>query len=118
MNANAYSEDQMIQAGTADFFAEHLDWRSVYAFDREDLGADSLLGRSHRGEVVLLRGLRQALKKLNPKAARGHVEGLASRAQVETAILDHLYEELPETFDENEVRPLSARVLGLLNVGG
>jgi len=24
MNANAYSEDQMIQAGTADFFAEHL----------------------------------------------------------------------------------------------
>jgi hypothetical protein len=36
MNANAYSEDQMIQAGTADFFAEHLGWRSVYAFDCED----------------------------------------------------------------------------------
>ncbi|HEX8980607.1 MAG TPA: hypothetical protein VF811_12920 [Parasulfuritortus sp.] len=38
----------------------------------------------------------------------------ASRAQVETAILDHLYEQLPEIFDENEVRLLSARVLGLL----
>ena len=67
MNANAYSEDQMIQAGTADFFAEHLGWRSVYAFDRKDFGADSLLGRSHRGEVVLLRGLRQALKKPTPR---------------------------------------------------
>ncbi|HNO59000.1 MAG: hypothetical protein J5X22_01495 [Candidatus Accumulibacter sp.] len=42
-------------------------------------------------------------------------ERAASRAQVETAILDHLYEELPEkAFDENEVRLLSARVLGLL----
>jgi hypothetical protein len=34
MNANAYSEDQMIQVGTAHLFAEHLDWRSEYAFDR------------------------------------------------------------------------------------
>lgn len=41
-------------------------------------------------------------------------ERAASRAQVETAILDHLYEELPETFAESEVRLLSARVLGLL----
>ena len=41
-------------------------------------------------------------------------ERAASRAQVETAILDHLYEELPDSFDENEVRLLSARVLGLL----
>lgn len=38
----------------------------------------------------------------------------ASRSLVETAILDHLYEEPPETDDENEVRLLSARVLGLL----
>jgi type I restriction enzyme R subunit len=45
MNANAYSEDQMIQAGTADFFAEHLGWRSEYAFGREDFGPDSLFGQ-------------------------------------------------------------------------
>lgn len=79
MNANAYSEDQMIQAGTADFFSEHLGWRSIYAFDREDFGPASLLGRSHRGEVVLIRELRQALQKLNPKAPSAAIEAAISQ---------------------------------------
>ncbi len=68
MNANAYSEDQMLQAGTAEFFAEHLGWETVFAFDREDYGPGSLLGRKHRGEVVLVERLRLALARLNPKA--------------------------------------------------
>lgn len=85
MNANAYSEDQMIQAGTADFFAEHLGWRSVYAFDREDFGPDSLLGRSHRGEVVLVRELRQALTKLNPKAPPAAIEAAISQLVADDA---------------------------------
>ena len=68
MNANAYSEDQMLQAGTAEFFAEHLGWEAVFAFDREDYGPGSLLGRRHRGEVVLVDRLRPALARLNPKA--------------------------------------------------
>lgn len=59
MNANAYSEDQMLQAGTGEFFEEHLGRRSVYPFDREGTGPDSLLGHSHRGEVVLVRELRK-----------------------------------------------------------
>lgn len=79
MNANAYSEDQMIQAGTADFFAEHLGWRSEYAFGREDFGPDNLLGRSHRGEVVLLRRLRRTLRKLNPKAPPAAIEAAISQ---------------------------------------
>ena len=74
MNANAYSEDQMLQAGTADFFAQHLGWRTEYAFEREDFGPASLLGRAHRGETVLVRELRRALKKLNPKAPAAAVE--------------------------------------------
>lgn len=68
MNASAYSEDQMLQAGTAEFFEEHLGWTTEFAFDREDYGPASLLGRSHRGEVVLVRELRKALHRLNPKA--------------------------------------------------
>lgn len=74
MNANAYSEDQMLQAGTAEFFAESLDWRTEYAFEREDYGPTSLLGRAHRGEVVLVRELRRALQKLNPRAPTTAIE--------------------------------------------
>lgn len=85
MNANAYSEDQMIQAGTANFFTEHLGWRSIYAFDREDYGPASLLGRSHRGEVVLVRELRQALKKLNPKAPPAAIEAAISQLVADDA---------------------------------
>lgn len=85
MNANSYSEDQMIQAGTADFFEEHLDWRSVYAFDREDFGPDSLLGRSHRGEAVLVRTLRQSLKKLNPNAPPAAIEAAISQLVADDA---------------------------------
>lgn len=74
MNASAYSEDQMLQAGTAEFFEEHLGWRTEYAFEREDYGPASLLGRAHRGETVLVRELRKALKKLNPKAPAAAIE--------------------------------------------
>ena len=85
MNANAYSEDQMIQAGTADFFAEHLGWRSVYAFDREGFGPNSLLGRNHRGEVLLVRELRGALKRLNPKAPPAAIEAAISQLVADDA---------------------------------
>ena len=71
MNASAYSEDQMIQAGTADFFEEHLGWRSIYAFDREDFGPDSLLGRSHRGEVVLGSNIAPGAEKAQPEVSAG-----------------------------------------------
>lgn len=74
MNASAYSEDQMLQAGTAEFFDEHLGWRTEFAFDREDYGPASLLGRAHRGEAVLVRELRRALQKLNPKAPAAAIE--------------------------------------------
>jgi type I restriction enzyme, R subunit len=65
---NDYSEDRMLQQGSAEFFAQHLGWRSVYAFDTEDFGPNSLLGRSSRRDMVLVRELRAALQRLNPKA--------------------------------------------------
>lgn len=64
--------------------------------------------------------LKKAARDLLPKLQERKVlaeywqERAASRAQVETAILDHLYEELPETYGEDELRLLSARVLGFL----
>ena len=67
MASNEYSEDNNIQEPAARMLAEHLDWRSVYAFNAETFGPDSLLGRKSASEVVLVRELDAALARLNPK---------------------------------------------------
>ncbi len=61
-----YSEDKLIQEPTAAFLAQELGWTSVMAFDEEDFGPDSLLGRNSDREVVLTRELDAALRRLNP----------------------------------------------------
>lgn len=61
-----YSEDVLIQAPTAKLLEQQLDWTSVMAFDEEDFGPDSLLGRHSDREVVLIRELDAALRRLNP----------------------------------------------------
>ena len=61
-----YSEDQLAQKPTVDYLEKVLHWKSVYAFNRETLGPDGLLGRSSERDVVLTRDLRQALVRLNP----------------------------------------------------
>lgn len=75
MPRSDYSEDQMLQAGTAEYFIDELKWdRSVFAYDQEDFGPDSLLGRNDKSETILFRELRKALKQLNPKAPEVAVE--------------------------------------------
>jgi len=61
-----YTEDTLVQQTTADYLEQHLGWRSVYAWNDEDFGPDSLLGRSSDREVVLTRTLREMLAALNP----------------------------------------------------
>jgi type I restriction enzyme R subunit len=61
-----YTEDTLVQQTTADYLQQQLGWQSVYAFNKEDFGPDSLLGRASDREVVLTRSLRQALLSLNP----------------------------------------------------
>lgn len=60
-----YSEDKLNQTLTADKLKD-LGWDSVYAMDAEGLGADSLLGRTARHQVILEREVMAALKRLNP----------------------------------------------------
>jgi len=68
--ANAsYSEDTNIQEPAAKLFEDHLDWRSIYAFNTETFGPSSLLGRKDATEVVLVRELDAALARLNPTLA-------------------------------------------------
>ena len=61
-----YTEDTLVQKTTADYMEKQLGWKSVYAYNNEDFGPNSLLGRSSDRDVVLIRTLRQKLKELNP----------------------------------------------------
>lgn len=62
----SYTEDQLVQKTVADYMEEALNWESVWAYNKEDFGPQSLLGRSSKKEVVLKRYLREALVKFNP----------------------------------------------------
>jgi len=55
---SAYTEDTLIQKTTAEYLEKELGWESVYAYNNEDLGPDSLLGRLSDREVVLTRYLK------------------------------------------------------------
>ena len=62
----AYTEDSLVQQTTAEYLEQQLGWESVYAYNNEDFGPDSMLGRTSDREVVLTRILREKLAQLNP----------------------------------------------------
>lgn len=61
-----YTEDTLVQQTTANYLEQQLQWESVYAYNNEDFGPGSLLGRASDREVVLTRPLREKLVALNP----------------------------------------------------
>jgi type I restriction enzyme R subunit len=87
MASDDYSEDNNIQEPVARMFEEHLDWRSVYAFNAETFGPNSLLGRKSASEVVLVRELDSVLAKLNPKLAAS-AEGRTQLVLARDLLLD------------------------------
>ena len=66
MPSDGYTEDSLVQQTTADYLRDQLGWESIYAYNNEDFGPDSLLGRASDREVVLTRSLREKLVELNP----------------------------------------------------
>ena len=66
MTPNDYTEDFLVQQTTAEYFEQQLGWKSVYAYNSEDFGPESLLGRKSDREVVLTRALMVNLKRFNP----------------------------------------------------
>ena len=66
MTPSPYTEDALVQRTTAEYLERHLGWESIYAYNREDLGPNSLLGRSSDRDVVLVQTLREQLERLNP----------------------------------------------------
>ncbi|MCP4577353.1 MAG: type I restriction endonuclease subunit R [Deltaproteobacteria bacterium] len=66
MSPLPYTEDTLVQQTTAEYLENELGWKSVYAYNNEDFGPKSLLGRTSDREVVLIRILRTKLIQLNP----------------------------------------------------
>lgn len=63
---NNYSEDTLVQRTTSEYLEQQLGWESIYAYNNEDFGPNSLLGRESDREVVLTRTFRKKLGELNP----------------------------------------------------
>jgi len=63
---NDFTEDNLVQKTMADYLADTHGWRKVMAWNREDFGPDSLLGRRSDRDVVLACDLMASLKRLNP----------------------------------------------------
>ncbi len=66
MSSSRFTEDALVQQTTADYLKQQLGWESTLAYNAEDFGPNSLLGRASDNEVVLMRILREKLAELNP----------------------------------------------------
>jgi len=65
MTPTPYTEDTLVKQTTAEYLEQELGWESVYAYNNEDFGPNSLLGRESDREVVLTRTLRAKIEELN-----------------------------------------------------
>ena len=61
-----YTESTLVQQTTVEYLEKELGWEAVYAYNNEDFGPDSLLGRKSDREAVLTRYLHRKLVELNP----------------------------------------------------
>ena len=69
--AKPYSEDALIERPAIALLAS-LGWETLNCYD-ETYGADGTLGREARGDVVLVRRLLPALRRLNPEVSQGSI---------------------------------------------
>ncbi len=79
MTPTPYTESTLVQQTTADYLRDELGWKSVYAYNNEDFGPESLLGRESDQEVVLTRPLRERLVALNPGFSETAYDGAVRR---------------------------------------
>jgi type I restriction enzyme R subunit len=103
-----YTEDTLVQQTTADYLEQQLGWESVYAYNNEDFGPDSLLGRASDREVVLTRPLREKLVSLNPGLPDAAYDDAVRQITATVASADTRY------YQPGEVRPDARRGAGHL----
>jgi len=86
------SEDRLAQRTFADHLHDALGWESVYAFNDETFGPAGTLRRASEREVILVRDLRAALKRLNPalpEAAREQAIEKLTRVDFARSLIQH-----------------------------
>jgi type I restriction enzyme, R subunit len=86
------SEDRLVQKTFADHLHDVLGWESIYAFNDETFGPTGTLGRASEREVILIRDLRAALKRLNPdlpESAREQAVEKLTRVDFARSLIQH-----------------------------
>src|SRR5438093_128088 len=86
------SEDRLVQKTFADHLRDVLGWESIYAFNEETFGPSGTLGRASERDAVLVRDLREALKRLNPdlpETAREEALEELTRVDYARSLLQH-----------------------------
>ena len=86
------SEDRLVQKTFAEHLHDALGWDSVYAYNDETFGSSGALGRASEREVVLVRDLRAALERVNPKlpqSAREQAVEKLTRVDLSRSLLQH-----------------------------
>jgi type I restriction enzyme R subunit len=86
------NEDRLVQKTFADHLHDVLGWESIYAFNDETFGPAGLLGRASEREVILVRDLRAALKRLNPalpESAREQAVEKLTRVDFARSLIQH-----------------------------
>lgn len=61
-----YSENILVQESAGNLLHDELGWDVQFAYNTEVLGKDGTFGRESYKEILLLRYLKEALKKFNP----------------------------------------------------
>ncbi len=122
------SEDRLVQKTFAEHLENVLGWESIYAYNAETFGLTGTLGRASEREVLLLRDLRAALKRLNPdipESAREQAVEKLTRTNFARSLIQHnrefysfIRDGVPVDWRDasGEARHARARVIDFRNV--
>ena len=68
-----YSENILVQESAGNLLQEELGWDVRFAYNTETLGENGSFGRKSYREVLLVRYLRDALRKFNPQITEDQI---------------------------------------------
>ena len=91
-----YSENEMVRDGAGDLLERELHWNVAYAHNMEVLGVNGTFGRESYREVLLVRYIRKALRKLNPWIKDSQID------EVIKALRSHLSTQSPLELNEEK----------------